>query len=304
MASLIKNVAVIGASGNVGKSTVRALLEEGFNVTGVTRQSSNSILPLGVHHVKSDYTEDSLIKVLQGQDAVISTFSSIAPGGTLAIQKSIIDAAINAGVKVFFPSEYGIDSADGRAAEEIPFIIDKVETLNYLKTKQDKISWTALVTGSVFDWGLNIPGFGGFDVPARTATIYDGGDIIYEATNLDQVGKAIAKCLQKPELTKNQFVYVNSFSITQNQVLNILETKIGEKFKVSQGSAEGLWNSGNSMVQQGQQYGVLAMIAASFYKNTGLAQYSVTKGLWNERLSLPQENLEEFLTNYIAAKDS
>ncbi|WYZ35529.1 hypothetical protein EsH8_X_000176 [Colletotrichum jinshuiense] len=298
----IKNVLVIGPGGNVGKSTVKALLEENFLVTGLTRESSSATLPEGVRRVTSDFSEASLLEAFKNQDAVISTISSVQPGGDLSLQKTLVDAAIASGVKVFVPSEFGIDTADPTAQEYIPFLADKAETLNYLKERQAKISWTAVVTGSMFDWGLNIPGFGGWNVAARTVTIFDGGDISFEATNLDQVGKAIAKCLKRPDLTRNQHVYVNSFTTTQNEVLKALEKATQDKFAVSQGSVEELWRGGLTQVEQGQPLGAVAMVAGAIYGKGGLAHYSVTKGLWNERLGLPQEDLDEFIGNYVREK--
>ena len=300
--STIKNVLVIGGGGNVGKSTIKALLDESFTVAGLTRESSKATLPEGVKHIKTDYSEASLIDSFKGQDAVVSTVGSIVPGEGLALQHTIVKAAIAAGVKVFVPSEYGIDTSDPKSAIYIPFLKDKIETLDYLRTQQDKISWTAIISGGMFDWGLNIPGYAGWNIDARTATIYDGGDIPYEATNLDQVGKAIAKSLKNPELTRNQYVYVNSFTVTQNQVLEALEKTTGEKFTVSHGTVDGLWQGGADQVKEGNVYGVLPMIAGSVYGKGGLGNYSVTQGLWNDKLGLPQEDLDEAVKTYLAGK--
>ncbi|KAF3802193.1 hypothetical protein GCG54_00012439 [Colletotrichum gloeosporioides] len=298
----IRKVVVIGASGNVGSSAIKALLDDGFQVTGLTRKTSAASLPEGVTHVKSDFSKASLANVFKGQDAVVSTLSSISPAGALASQNFLIDAAIAAGVKVFIPSEYGVDTSDLSAPEIIPFLIDKVETLNYLKKSQDRISWTAIVSGAMFDWGLAIPGFGGWNVAARTVTIYDGGDIPFDATNLDQVGRAISKSLKNPELTQNQYVYVNSFTITQNQVLRALEKATGDKFDVSHGSVEELWQTGAAQVRDGQPLGALGLIAGAVYGKGGLAQYSAKNGLWNEKLGLPEEDLEQFLERYVTGK--
>lgn len=298
----LKNVLVVGAAGNVGRSTIKALVQENFKVTGLTRESSTATMPEGVRHLKTSFSAASLVDAFKGQDAIVSAISSITPAGALSLQKSLIDAAIATGVKVFIPSEYGVDTSDRSAPEKIPFLADKINTVDYLKTQQDKISWTAIITGSMFDWGFNIPGFGGWNLSARTVTIFDGGDIPYEATNLDQVGRAIAKSLKKPELTRNQYVYVNSFTVTQNEILRALEKSIGEKFTVSQGTAEGLWKGGDAKVKEGNPFGVLDMIAAAFYGKEGLAHFSVTKGLWNDKLGLSQENLEEYLESFVAAK--
>lgn len=299
--SQIKHVLVAGASGNIGRATIKALLEQTFHVTALTRESSNASFPAGVKHLKSDYSEASLFEAFKGQDAVISTMSSVVPGGALASQKSLIDAAIAAGVKVFCPSEFGIDSSDRSASIYIPFLVDKIDIVDYLKSQEDKISWTAVITGCMFDWGLNIPGFGGWNVPARTVTIFDGGDIPFEATNIYQVGKALAKCLVYPKLSKNQYVYINSFTTTQNEVLKALEQVTGEKFTRSEGTVDELWNDGAAKVKEGQGLGVLGMIAGAIYGKGHLAQFSSTKGLWNEKLGLPQEDVIKFLQKYVEA---
>ncbi|POS74870.1 NmrA-like family protein [Diaporthe helianthi] len=297
--STIKKVVVVGASGNVGKATLKALSEDGFQVTGLSRSNPGDSVPAGVKFITSDYSATSFLQAFQGQEAVISTLSSSSPGA-LDLQKTVIDAAIAAGVKTFFPSEFGGDTSDRSSPDFVPFLAGKIEILDYLKERQDKISWVALVTGSLFDWGLRIPGFGGWDLGARTVTIYDGGDIPYEATTLDQVGRAIAQSLKNPELTRNQFVYVNSFTVTQNQVLRSLEAATGEKFTVSHSTVEDLWQGGAAQLKKGQEFGVIAMIAGAFYGKGGISYYSANKGLWNKKIGLAQEDLDEVLKSLVA----
>lgn len=292
----INKVLVIGPSGSVGAAAVKALLQEKFEVTGLTREASDATLPAGVRHVRTDFSEASLQEAFKGQDAVISTVSR----GGVGLQKTFVDAAIAAGVKVFFPSEYGVDTSIPTSAEVVPSLKPKLETIDYLRSREDQIAWTALIVGAIFDWGLNLPGLGGFNVPARTATVYDGGDIAYEATNIDQVGKAIAAALKKPDLVRNQYVYVNSFTTTQNEVVKALEKATGDKFAVSHSTVAELRKDGLQKLEAGQAAGILALIASAFYGEGGLANYSATKGLWNDRLDVPQENLEEFLVQYLA----
>ncbi len=300
MDSTIKTVLVMGAGGNVGRSTVNALLKEKFQVSGLTRESSEVTLPAGVRHVKTDYSEASLLEAFRGRDAVVSTIARMVPGDGLAFQqKSAIDAAIAAGVKIFIPSEYGIDTSDRSAPDYIPFLADKIQVVDYLKTMQQKISWTAIITGYMFDWGLNIPGFGGWDMPARAVTIFDGGNIPFDATNLDQVGRAIVQCLRKPDLTKNQYVYVNSFTVTQNEIIAAAERVAGAKFAASRSTVDELWRGGAAKAKEGQVSGMLAMIAGAFYGKGGLAHFSATKGLWNDTLGLPQEDLDQVLSRYL-----
>lgn len=78
-------------------------------------------------HVKTDYSQASLREVFKGHDAVISTVSSIAAGDALAIQKTFVDAAIAAGVKVCLSqSEFGVDTSNHSGPEYIPFLADKL----------------------------------------------------------------------------------------------------------------------------------------------------------------------------------
>lgn len=65
------------------------------------------------------------------------------PWDGLRIQKTIINAAVAAGVKVFLAFECGIDTSNLDAPKSIPFLESKIEALDYIKSKQDKISWAA-----------------------------------------------------------------------------------------------------------------------------------------------------------------
>lgn len=299
MSSPIRKVIVVGASGAVGRPVVTALLEEDFQVTALTRDSSNATFPDGVKVAKTDYSRGSLDQAFQGQDAVVSTVA----GSGISSQITLIDAAVAAGVKVFIPSEYGIDTQSTNAPEVIPLTAHKIAALNHLRSFKDKISWTVLVTGALFDWNFDFPGFGGWNLQARTAVIWDGGDVPFEGTNLPQTGKAVAAILKNPELTKDQYVYINSFTTTQNEVLKELEIATGDKFKVETASTEETWRNGLEKVAKGGEglmEGVIAIIHAGYYGKGDLNNYS-KKGLWNDKLALPKETLAGTIKEIVAS---
>jgi len=301
MSSPIRNVVVVGASGAVGRPIVDALLDADFNVTALARESSKATFPPSVKLVNTDYSPASLSEAFKGQDAVVSAVASAGLGTQIAL----VDAAIAAGVKVFLPSEFGIDTASPNAVQTIPGIKVKIETVEYLKSVQDKISWMVVVTGALFDWGFDFPGAGGWDVAARTAVIWDGGDIPFEATNLTQTGRAVVAILRNPESSKNQSIYINSFTTTQNHILRALEKIVGEKFQVTNASVEETWKAGMEKVArggEGQRDGVIATIHAGYYGKGKLNHYSATWGLWNERLGLPKENLEDSIKEILESR--
>jgi uncharacterized protein YbjT (DUF2867 family) len=132
-------------------SIINALLSSphGYSVTIVSRESSSyQQPPAGAKLVKTDYSHDSLVAAFKGQDAVVSTIA----GNAIGDQTKIIDAAIAAGVKRFFPSEFGSDTDNTHALEYFPGWASKGEIRKYLESKQDQIEWTAIFNGFFFDW--------------------------------------------------------------------------------------------------------------------------------------------------------
>jgi uncharacterized protein YbjT (DUF2867 family) len=298
MASSIKNVIVIGASGSIGPHIVSALLENGFSVSALTRTTSSATFPSTVIVYRTDYSKASLVEAFEGQDAVVSgiaTFSAYQ-------QADIIDAAVAAGVKRFVPSEYGVDTSLPQIAELLPPALPKQKTVEYLRAKESfGLSWTGVVVGGFFDWALQIPGLLAWNLPARTATIFDGGDVEFEATNVAQIARGVAAALSSAHVedTKNKYIYINSFTITQNQILSALEEVTGDKFVVTHSTKAELAKQALEMLKSwetsslGYPVGSLELITAAIYGNGGLNEFSKTKGLWNERLGLPKEDLKE-----------
>lgn len=312
MSPPIKTVTVIGASGSAGKPIVASLLENGFQVSALTRNASTSTFPPGVTVHETDYSFSSLTTLFKDQDAIVSTLATFST----STQRTIIDAAIATGVKRFLPSEYGVDTSLPQLAEFLPAAAKKQEMVQYLKSQEDKgLSWTAVIVGSFFDWTFSHRGFLGWDLPARKVTIYDDGKTEYEATNVAQIGRAVAAILSAEHLeeTKNEYVYINSFTVTQNELLGILEDIVsensGKAFAISHMTTKESASIGKKKFEEAKKNakdgevvmaGSLETVTAALYDYGGLNHYSKGKGLWNEKLSLPKEDLEETLRDIVA----
>lgn len=304
--SPIRTVMVVGASGNIGRPIVEDLLAAGFTVSALTRQTSNSTFPPGMRAVPCDYTPEGLTRAFQGQDAVVSTIATFATQE----QKIAIDAMIAAGVKRFIPSEYGVDTSVPDVLDLLPPAKGKCDTVAYLKSKQDKLSWTGVIVGGFFDWGLLVGAFG-YNLRSKTVTVYDGGDQPWEATNIAQIARAVTACLSPEhyEKTSNQYVFVNSFTVTQNQVIAEIEKAMGTKIErehvrsseVAEVARREL-ATGEMEYSTGSGYakGSISLIACQVYNMDGLNNYSETQGLWNDRLGLPRESLEETVQRVVA----
>ena len=192
--------------GNVGTAIIQELLKDPkFRLTAITRPTSKYQPPLtspssNIKVIVADHNDrSSLAKALQHQDALVNC----VPGGATDFesQKMVIDAAIEAGVKLFFASEYSADIM-GPLYQRFPTKVvgDKVKIRRYLmeKAAAGEIAYTALNGGPFFDMCkshttpgevsiLNViktfetdrtanklglrKGVAGFDIPARKATI-------------------------------------------------------------------------------------------------------------------------------------
>lgn len=216
MAALLKNVALIGASGSVGKVLVDAFLnDKRFNVTILRRGSSSATYPSEFKVVDVDYDSlESLTAALAGQDAVVSTINSAAPVDT---QKKFIDAAIAAGVKRFVPSEFGC-GLDNELNQTLPVFAPKIAIQKYLKEKAQStpLTYTFAYSGPFLDWGLE------HQLLLRTVDskpkLFDGGNTVFSTTKLDTVAAAVLAILSKPEETKNREVRFQSTAISQNRL--------------------------------------------------------------------------------------
>ncbi|KAK2049508.1 NAD(P)-binding protein [Colletotrichum somersetense] len=283
----------------VGPHVVKALLESAsFNVTALSRQGSKSTYPSSVKVVYADYSsQDSLTAAFKGQDAVLS-FVGIQG---FEEQKKLVDAAIAAGVKRFIPSEYGGNTRDERLAAKIFLAEHKVNTVKYLQSKEDQISWTAVITGIFFDWGLQT-GFLGFDIASKAVSLIDDGKPTWCTSTLTQIARAVVKVLEKPDLTKNQYVYISSFQTSQRAIMDAAEKITGQKWTVkSKVTGEELRESGGAKVRSGDLSGAPDLVRGPSLGAGGLGNFEA-EGLWNDKLGLPKEDFEETLKTVLVCQ--
>ncbi len=112
-------IVVTGATGNVGRPLVQALVEAGEQVTAVSRRISAADVPPGVRHHQADLTEPEHLKpALDGAEALFLLTSGdfLAAGGDLA---AALDVVRGAGVRrVVLLSSQGVGTGDHPAALE------------------------------------------------------------------------------------------------------------------------------------------------------------------------------------------
>lgn len=222
-------VAIAGATGNLGKPVLEALLAAGHTVTALTRPGSNlSKLPL--HHPnlvvrQVDFqSADTIAPALEGVDVVVCCLST----AMMSSQAPLIDAAFAAGVTRFIPAEFGMDSANANCMSLPVVCAPKAATQAYLRSKHEadpRFTFTSIANGLFLDWGLEV----GFivDPARRAATLYNGGDVPFSVTLLSDVARAVVGVIGSRDGTANRVVYVQSAVTTQNRLIAYAREKDG-----------------------------------------------------------------------------
>ncbi|UKZ83927.1 hypothetical protein TrVFT333_011742 [Trichoderma virens FT-333] len=299
--SEITKVIVIGAGGSLNPVVITSLQSHGFVVSVLIRTASTAEPPPGTNVFRTDYSRASLVSAFKGQDAVVNTITM----PDFEEQKNIIDAAVDAGVKRFIPAEFGIDTSKEKTVEIMTFLRVKPQIIHYLRSIEDRITWTAIITGPFFDWSLG-NGFFSFNLPARVAYIHQPGyrSHRFSWSNLSTVGEAVARVLlaQSSPMVVNQYVRVRSFNASQDEILESL-ISVSARIEAARGSETVEWKQisvdleekvveARNKLAQGDTSGLGYILSKAIY-NTG-GNFDEEGVVMNEKLRMkPDESMDD-----------
>ncbi|KAL8952681.1 MAG: hypothetical protein Q9222_001418 [Ikaeria aurantiellina] len=276
-------------------------------LTAITREGSKNQIPAGIQVKKVNYDDpSSLVEALKGQDALIITMGTRAPPDQ---QIKLIEAAAEAGVPWILPNEFGNDNDNVTLRNEN---IVGAHTVKYreLIAKLGKSSWIAICCGFWYEFSLGGSAARyGFDFKERSVTFFDEGTQPLSTSTWAQNGRGVASLLnlkilredesdKSPCLTdwKNKFAYIASFVVTQQEMFESVLRATGtkkEEWKISYESSKERYAKGMERFKAGDYVGMaIVMYTRAFYPS-GDANYSVTRGLDNDKLGLPKEDLDE-----------
>jgi hypothetical protein len=142
-------------------------------------------------------------------------------------------------------------------------------------------------------------------MPARTATLLDGGIGKFNTTTKSTVALAVARLLSLPERSPSEcslsdfadgFCYISSFLTSQKEVLaavqRVTETSAWD-WKVEDLDAEAYIAEGKTMVVNGDFRGTVNILGGMVFKGGMGGDYETAKGVSNEALGLPKVRLHE-----------
>lgn len=130
----------------------------------------------------------------------------------------------------------------------------------------------------------------------------------FQATDSYQVGRAVAALLSLPvkpegskkeaclENLKNKVVYVNSFTVSQKDMLASALRVTGTKehdWTITKEPARERYSSGIKEMQEGKRIGFAKMMYTRVFYPDGCGDFEHNKGTINGLLDLPQEDMDE-----------
>ncbi|KAK4569390.1 hypothetical protein LTR86_003153 [Recurvomyces mirabilis] len=300
----LKNIAVVGAGGNIGSVIVEVLLAKGqHTITAITRPDSTSTLHPDLHHIqKVDLANHtSLISALKGQDILIISLNVMAAPST---QTDLINAAAEAGVRYIIPNEYGGNYSNAAFGDSVGLGGKALAIRKHIEEKGMK--WIAICCGFWYEFSLSGAELRyGFDFPGRKFTMFGDGEQKITTSTWPQVGRAVAAVLALPEKMSdggssiekygNSQVVVASFRVNQKDmfasVLRVTGTKESD-WTISHEDVEARYKRGREMMMKGDMVGFgIQLYSRSFFPDGKADNFEM---LQNEELGLPwEEDLDE-----------
>jgi hypothetical protein len=299
------------AGGQMGKHLTEHLLaSKKHTITAITRPNSINKLPDGVQTVRIDYTSEAesdisaLVDALGGQQALVITMNVQA----LSAITNLVRATAKAGVPYILPNWFGHDAANEKLVKDsmMSGLFESVKEIERLGMS----SYFLLVCNFWYEFSL---GGGsdryGFDFKKRSFVLYDDGNVKINTSTWPQCGRAVAGLLGLKELPddendgiptiaqfRNQCVYVSSFRLSQRDmfesVKRVTNTTDGD-WTITHGNAEGRYKEGLEAVKSGDHTGWMKMGYSRMFFDNGDGDYETNRGLHNEILGLPVDNLDD-----------
>ncbi|QIW99238.1 hypothetical protein AMS68_004756 [Peltaster fructicola] len=310
MSNHITNVAIVGAGGNSGSRMTQELLKTGkHTVTAITRHESDSSknFPKDVIVRKVDYTKpQTIVEALRGQEALIITLSGRSD--IHAIEAMLVRAAADAGVPWILPNEWSPDSAHEGILKDVSIFSAKVKTRQLIE-ELGKSSYVSVSTGFWYEWMLPNAAAFGFDFAKHEVVFFDDGNTPVSFSTWPQVGRAVAGILSLPikaegtdksaclEAIRNKVVYVNSFTVSQKDMLESAQRvtyTTSEDWTVSKEASQQRYDDGVAQFKKGEFMGMMKMMSTRIFFLDECGDFEHKKGTINAMLGLQKEDLDEY----------
>jgi hypothetical protein len=230
-------------------------------------------------------TVSELATVFAAHDIVVSCNGMTLPSGT---QSKIAEAALEAGVKRFFPWQFGMDyDVIGQGSSQDLF--DEQLAVRTLLRSQNETKWTIVSTG-VFMSFLLESAFGVVDVGSRTVRALGTWDTRITATTPEDIGRVTADLILDPRETGQHsgVVYTAGDTISYGQLADRIDARFGPPpFKRE------LWDAAVLRSQMEDDANTMVKYRDTFSRGKGVA-WEKEKTV-NHQRAIPMTDVQAYL---------
>jgi hypothetical protein len=236
-----ESILVLGA-GELGMAMLRSLVRRAAGVSGLSlavllrpstidsgdprkQKDIDELRGLDVEVIPGDLSGQSvtdLATVFGRFDTLISCTGFVGGSG---VQRKIARAALDAGVKRYFPWQFGVDyDVIGRGSAQDLF--DEQLDVRDLLRSQDQTEWVIVSTG-MFTSFLFEPSFGVVDLARNTVNALGSWDNAVTVTTAEDIGALTAEIVFAEPRFVNQVVHVAGDTITYRQLADTVDSMLG-----------------------------------------------------------------------------
>ncbi|KAL6890513.1 hypothetical protein GGI43DRAFT_430627 [Trichoderma evansii] len=295
-----RKIAIVGASGQLGKPTLKALLSKGVHtITAIQRNESTSEFPSEVIVKRGSFEDESfLVDALQGQDAVVV----IVPIPNMDLGDRFIRAAAKARVPYILPTEFGVDTPNFE--NEHSMMAPKVARRRLVE-ELGVSSWIAVIVNFWLDANIQ-SGLWGIDVKDRKVEMLKNAEVKISTTTVSRSGEGIAVLLSLPETElaqfKNKSYYYSSFELSQRDIFEAVKRATGTKdadWDIREKDATQVIEESELKIREGDGYAEWYRLFVMFFQGVHGSNYE-DKAVNLQEHGLLEENLDTVVKQAVA----
>jgi hypothetical protein len=208
-----------------------------------------------ITHIKTAFCDTELKNAFEDKDVIICCLS----GSDLHLSAALINNAKHAGIKMFIPSEYGLDTSNPNIRSLLPPYQIRFEIQE--KLRKSGLSWKAIYSGIILEDALKTDGVLGIDVMwASTVVFPDSEKTKLAISTLADIAKNVVDFLNLDDKDTEMEVYNASFTSTIGEIVGIIEEELDRDLDRYEGSLEGAKKEAEERMKMGFFDGGVALM--------------------------------------------